>query len=244
MIEKIQGIVLGTVRHSDRHNVVTLYTRSRGRMAVLSAAGTGRTARMRNARLQPMAVIEADIDIRSGRDLPRLGQFAPVRVWREIYFHPVKSSLAMFAAEFLGRLMRDSAPDGVMWDYVLSALGVLDAAPAARLANWHIALLVSLLGFSGIMPDPDTWEPGRWLDMREGRFTAFPPPHADRLDPEGAAVAFSLERMDFLNAPRFRFSREERREVTRQLLRYFSVHFPGVANLRSPEILGEIFDGM
>lgn len=241
MTEKIQAIVLGTVRHTDRHNVVTLYTRTRGRMAVLSPSGAGRSARMRNARLQPMSVIETDIDIRNGRDLPRLGQFAPVCVWREICFNPVKSSLAMFAAEFLGRLMRDSSPDAATWDYIYSALQVLDASPASRLANWHIALLVSLLGFSGIMPDPSTWEPGRWLDMREGRFTVFPPSHADRLEPGYAAAARTLMRMDFFNAPRYRFSRAERREATSMLLRYFSIHFPGVANLRSPEILGEIF---
>lgn len=241
MIEKIQAIVLGTVRHSDRYNVVTLYTRSRGRMAVLSPAGAGRAARMRNARLQLMSVIEADIDIRNGRDLPRLGQFALSSVWREICFHPVKSSLAMFAAEFLGRLLRDSAPDEAMWDYVVSALRVVDASPVARLGNWHIALLVSLLGFSGIMPDPSTWDEGRWLDMREGRFTPFPPPHTDRLDPPYASIAYTLLRMNFLNAPHYKFTRAERHEVTDRLLRYFAIHFPGVANLRSPEILAEIF---
>ncbi|MDE6842842.1 MAG: recombination protein O N-terminal domain-containing protein [Muribaculaceae bacterium] len=39
-------------RHNDRHNVVTLFTRQRGRVAFLSTAGSSRSASRIPARLQ------------------------------------------------------------------------------------------------------------------------------------------------------------------------------------------------
>lgn len=242
MIEKIQAIVLGRVRHSDRNEIVTLYTRSRGRMAVVSACGAGKRGRMRSASLQPLAVIEADMDIRPQQELQTLRRFGSATVWRNIYFHPVRSSIVLFMAEFLGRLCRECSPDAAMWDFIYGSVAILDTAPTAQLANHHIALLVSLLSFSGIMPDVATWAPGRWFDMRGGVYCDFPPAHGDRLMPEDAAVSVKLLRMDFLNARRYRFSREQRRRITEALLRYYAVHFPGISGLRSLEILVEVFE--
>ncbi|MDE6682692.1 MAG: recombination protein O N-terminal domain-containing protein, partial [Muribaculaceae bacterium] len=50
-IERVTGIVTDIVRHNDRHNIVTLFRRSRGRVSFLSPAGSGKAGRARNARL-------------------------------------------------------------------------------------------------------------------------------------------------------------------------------------------------
>lgn len=99
--EKITGIVTDMIRHNDRHNVVTLFTRSRGRMSFLSPAGTGRTAAMRRAGLQLLSLVEAEVNVRGDRDLQLLGRFSSPHVWSDIYFNPVKSAVAMFLAEFI-----------------------------------------------------------------------------------------------------------------------------------------------
>lgn len=242
MTEKIQALVLGTVRHSDRYDVVTLFTRTRGRIGVLSSAGGGRAGRLRNARLQPLSLIETDLTLRgSGGGLPALRAFSPIEVWHNLYFNPVRSSVGLFAVEFLGRLLRDSAPDPGVWRAVVEWVAWLDRAPVDSLSNWHVWLLVSLLGMTGIRPDTGSWRPGRWLDMREGVWRDFPPSHGDRLDPEESEVAVKVLRMTARTAGCYRFGREGRRAVVDVLLRYYAVHFPGVAGLRSPDILAEVF---
>ena len=66
MLEKIEGFVIDIVRHNDRHNVVSLYTRSRGRMAFLVPVGKSRQGKARNAVITNMACLTADINIRGG----------------------------------------------------------------------------------------------------------------------------------------------------------------------------------
>ncbi len=113
MTEKITGIVLDITRHSDRLSIVTLYTRSRGRLSFLSPTGSGKAARLRQARLQPLTVIEADINFKPVAELQRLGPFSLYEVRGDIYFDPVKRLIALFLAEFLNRLLRATMPDEV-----------------------------------------------------------------------------------------------------------------------------------
>ncbi|MCH5214888.1 MAG: recombination protein O N-terminal domain-containing protein, partial [Muribaculaceae bacterium] len=51
MIERLEGIVTDLVKHNDTHNVVTLFTRTRGRMAFLVPVGKSKSGKMRNALL-------------------------------------------------------------------------------------------------------------------------------------------------------------------------------------------------
>lgn len=240
--EKIQGIVLDIVRHNDRHNVVTLYTREHGRMAFLSSAGTGRNARIRNARLMPLSAITAEVSLRGNRDLQFLGQVSLITPWSDLYFNPVKTSIVMFVAEFLNAFLRQTEPDAALWDYILASVSMLDRTrrPAA---NRHIAFLIGLLPFAGIQPALQDYDPAcrQWFDMREGRLMPTPPIHDDILDCNEVRAMVLLSRMTAANCSYFRFRQEERRRCLSLLLRYYSVHYPGLGNLKSPEILAETF---
>lgn len=240
MTEKIEGIVVAIVRHSDRHNVVTLYTRSRGRVSLLCSVGAGRNARLRNARLQLLSVIESDVSFRAGRDLTLLGQFAPARIWRDIYFSPPKMGLLFFLAEFLNRFLKTEGPETLTYDYIVEELQRLDNLRSG-VGNFHLSFLIGLLEISGISPDVAQYEKGDWFDMRNAEFTPFRPLHNDRLAPEEARVAAALLRLGRQGIMRLPLDRIRRAAILDSLLRYYSIHFPGLGQLTSMEILRELY---
>lgn len=228
------------VKHSDRHNVVTLFTRSRGRVALLTpASGSGKQARMRAARLQLLSVVEADINFRAGRDLSTLGSFAPARLWRGLYLSPEKCSLVFFLAEFLNRFLKAAAPEEAIWDYTVESLERLDAMERG-VGNFHISFLTGLLALSGVMPDWRGWRPRMWFDLRSGEFTPSIPTHPDRLAPAEARAAALMLRLGSRGMASLRASRESRRRILEVLLAYYGLHFPGASDLTSPEILRQL----
>lgn len=239
-IEKILGVVTDVVRHSDRHNVVTLYTRSQGRVALLSSAGNGKTARLRNASLMPLSVISADVNFNPTRELQFLGKFTREVLWKDLYFNPVKSAIGMFLAEFLNAYLRQSAPDPHLWDFIVASVSRLDGMRRG-LANFHLAFLIDFLGPAGIRPDLSEWRGDAWFDMRGGAMTIFPPGHRDSMPPSEAAVLPLLARMSLRTAPLFRLNAVQRRRLLQGLLHYYSLHFPGLSGLRSPAVLAEVF---
>ena len=239
-IEKILGIVTDVVKHSDRHNVVTLFTRHHGRVALLSSAGNGKTARIRNASLMPLSVISADVNFNATRELQFLGKFTREVLWKDLYFNPVKSAISMFLAEFLNTYLRHTPPDPALWDFIAESINCLDKAKKG-LANFHLAFLIDFLSYAGIQPDLSEWREDAWFDMQGGSMTLLPPPHRNSLTPGEASVLPLLSRMNLRTAPLFRFSAAQRRELLGKLLTYYSLHFPGLANLRSPAVLADVF---
>ncbi len=240
MTEKFIGIVLDITRHNDKHNIVTVYSRSRGRIVFLSPCGSGKSGKMRQSRLQPLAVIEGDIRFSQTAELQKLGAFTLSEVWTDIYFHPVKQMIALFLSEFLNRLLKASMPDESMWDYIVSSLRLFDAMKTG-IADFHIAFMASLLPFAGIQPDASQYEPGMVFDMRAGVFTDLLPPHHDFLSGEEARFAAKVSRINFFNIRALRLRGESRRMILSRLLTYYAIHYPGTSNLRTLEVIRDVF---
>lgn len=239
-LEKITGIVTDVTKHSDRHNVVTLFTREHGRVSLLSSTGTGKTARLRNASLLPLSVISTDINFKSSRELQFLGKFSRDILWHDLYFNPVKSAISLFLSEFINSYIRQSPPEPSTWDFIVAAITRLDLAQGG-LANFHLAFLIDFLNYAGIRPDLSEWRPDAWFDMQGGTMTIFPPAHRNYLSPGQTDFLPVLSRMNLRTAPLFHFSGEQRRRLLNGLLHYYSLHFPGMANLKSPAVLTEVF---
>lgn len=240
MREKVRGILLHTIRHNERSNILTFFTEGRGRMAFVSPAGSSKTARMRNARLAPLAIVESEINFRDNRELQMLGAVETPHPWRNIYFDPMKGAMAMFLAEFLNRLLRVSDADPAMWRFLVQAIGALDSMKRG-VANYHLAFLIRLLRFAGIEPDAGSWHPGRYFDMRAGEFTDSMPPHPDYLSPAESALLPLMTRMTFRNLHLFRFNVNERRRLLRVLMQYYALHLPVNTDMPSLDVLRELF---
>lgn len=244
MLEKIEGFVIDIVRHNDRHNVVSLYTRSRGRMSFLVPVGKSRQGKSRNAIITMMACLAADVNIRAGKELYHLGSPTPLRLWPGVYFNPVKTSILFFITEFCNRLLRQSPPDPLLWDYIFESMDTLEKTSAGRIANFHIAFLVRLLPFLGISPSTERPDSDFLFDMLSGSMIDPGRPAGTQrrilLPPNESAFIPLLERINFANMHRFRLSSAERRDILDGILRYYSLHLPVGTNLKSLEVLRDM----
>lgn len=241
MLTKISGILLRTVKHSDSADIITLFTRQRGRMSLISRTGKSKSARMRHAMLAPLAIIETEVNISESKDLNFLGQISTPHPWRNIYYDPTKSAMAFFLTDFLDKLLRTREEDLPLWHFLTKAIRTLDESDCP-MANFHIAFLINLLPILGIAPDMESFRHDRYFDMRDGCFTDMRPLHFDKLLPREAAAIPLLQRMNFRNFSKFKFNIEQRRILLQNLMRYYSIHLPVSENLKSLDILKELFD--
>ncbi len=239
-IEKIRGIVLNSIKHNDRHNIVSLFTETRGRISFISPIGSGKSGKIRNARLLPLSVVESEVKFKANDQLQFLGAVNPVYIWHDLYFNPMKSAITYFIAEFLNKYFKEASQDSMAWRFIVSAIDEFDRMDRSP-ANFHLWFLIRFLDFAGITPDFSNYKKGNCFDMRAGLPSIFIPPHSDRLTPSETEVISLLLRMNLTNFHKFRFSVNDRRRILEKLLKYYSIHYPGLGNLKSFEILSEIF---
>ncbi len=242
---RITGIVTDVIKHSDRHNVLTLFTRERGRMSFVTHGGGGKKGASRMAMMMPLSVVTADIQLDATRELQLLTGISRAEIWHDIYFNPVKSAIAIFMAEFLNAYLRFSEADPMLWDYTAVAIRHLDKSRKGT-ANRHIAFLTGMLPYAGISPDlsgfPFTRGKEIWFDMREGSLTDAPPLHRDTIRPQFSEYLSRIVRMNAANCHLFKFNAGQRRQILDNLIRYYAIHFPGMCTLKSPEVLKELFE--
>lgn len=244
MKERITGIVLSSIRHSDRYNVTNVYTLEKGRLALLTPAGPGKGGRQTASRLQPLSVIEAQVNISATRELCIPSGINLLRVWRSIYYEPEKTTVVIFISEFLSRLLHDATQEPNVWRYIEDSIDYLDSSyDRTAIANFHITFLLGMMRLMGIQPDLSDYAEGMEFDMQAG-ITVLPyriSRGRTRINAEKTSFLPKLQRMNFANSRHFHFNGKERSELLDLILKYYGCHFPGCYNLKSLDILKEVY---
>ena len=240
MYEKLRGVVLNTIRYSDKHNIVHIYTDGRGLMSFAVPLGKTQAARMRNALLMPRSLVDLEAGVRPGRDLAVLREIHRNFPLATIYSDPVKNAISLFISELLAHVIQEPEGNDPLFRYIEQAVQLLEQLPG-HVANFHICFLYHLGAHLGIQPNVESHHDGYWFDMTDGVFVPAPVSGHMNLQPSEAQVIHLLSRMTFSNMAVFRFNREERNRVLDVIISYYRLHNAAIGTLRSPDILKQLF---
>lgn len=237
---KTKAIVLRTTRLDDVKVIVDLLSREAGRVSVLcriSATGRGK---IKKQLFQPLTILEADLDQKPNATLLRFHDLRLAHPFVSLSCQPMKVPVALFLAEFLSFSTRDEQHNPLLYDYVEQSLLWLDTA-ADHYANFHLVFMMRLTRFIGFYPNLETPAHEAWFDLRSGTFTMTQPSHPDCLPPEEASKISLMMRMNYENMHLFRLSRDERNRCADLILLYYRLHVPRFPELRSLEVVRELF---
>ncbi|MCD7709949.1 MAG: DNA repair protein RecO [Porphyromonadaceae bacterium] len=241
MLDKTRGIVLHTVAYSDKMSIAQLYTERFGRASYLLPQSQNRRSRLLRPLFSPFSFLEIDSERQAGQDIFRIREARQVEVWNHLRTDPVKNAVTLFLAEMLTRLFREPEANPTFFDFLVQSIRLFDMMEEGK-ANFHLWFLFRLTAFLGFFPNTEHYEEGRFFDMMEGVFVALPPTHPHSLSPHEAAIFARLMRMNSHNLGHFRFNRDERCAILEQINRYYRLHQPDLPEIRSLEIMHELFE--
>ena len=244
MYQQLHCIALRRVRYADGRSILSAWSAEGGRVSFAIADGAGREAARRRALLMPLSLFECVADVRPGRDVSVMLDLRPMTVTAGIAADPAKGLVAMFVAEALDRVLRESAPDTALSEFIFGSVRALDAsAHRYTAANFPLVFLYHLGRYLGIAPDAGAWRPGRWFDMAAARFTdSAPAGAAEHALPSDAAQFIALlDRLTVATAARLPLPRTARRRALDEILRYYSLHHTPMESLRSLSVVSEVF---
>lgn len=241
MRDKLNGVVLGTVKCNERTNIVRIYTDRRGLMAFVAPQSATAAARMRNAMLLPLSLVEFEASGRPGNELYRFHDMRRMHPLAGIYGDPVKVTVAMFVAEVLTHTIQEREQNQTLYNYISTSVRLLDAMERG-VANFHICFLYGLGRMMGIEPDTHAYHAGYWFDIEGGTFAPSPTAGGRWVPPQTAAAVNSLSRMTWANLHLFRFSHTERTALLNAIIEYFRMHHASLGTLRSLDVLKQVFE--
>lgn len=235
-------IALRTVRYNDKNSILSAFTAERGRVSVLVSASGSKEARRRRALLMPLSVVDAEIDIRPGRDIFNLRDIRPLSSSLNIFSSHVKSAVAIFLADFLNSLLRQESGDQLLFEFLREEILALEAMDDTAAMNSHIGFLCRLSRFMGIQPDIGSYRNGSFFDMNDGLWRMSPPLHNAWLEQPESRIAFLV--LSRMASPAYTMDhvldcRTVRNRAIDILIEYYTIHFAKL-NLPSLDVLRDM----
>lgn len=237
---KARGIVLNTIKYGDTSMVAQLLTDCYGRQSymiqgVRSARGKG----SKMAHFQPMFALDFEGLISSKSELHRMREIHNGILLKSIPFDVRKSTIALFMAEVLYRLIGESEENRELFEFIWGSVEALDALNEG-VANFHLWFLANISHFLGFSPGNE-YQDGDWFDMREGLYTDVMPLHDEVCKPESAQLLARLLACRVDELGEIALSRSQRVDMLTSLVNYYSIHLDSIRRVESIRILQEVF---
>jgi DNA repair protein RecO (recombination protein O) len=150
-----------------------------------------------------------------------------------------RSSIALFISEILYKVIREEDVNKMLYSFIESSVTTLDSMTEG-ISNFHLWFLVAFTAYAGIGPTATTLK-NCYFDMISGQFTELLPMHPDYLEPYSATVLNRLLSMTAAELGRLHLAGAERSEMLEKMIKYYSLHLPGIRQIRSLQIMKEIF---
>jgi DNA repair protein RecO (recombination protein O) len=240
MIEKTPGIVLHQIKYGDTGLIVHLYTRRWGRLGIMVQGARSRSGKRRPALFQPLTLLDLDIDYKSSRELQQVREVRNSRPFIHLMADPVKSSIALFLAEILYKVLREEEANPDLYDFLSDHLQLLDLT-GEGVANFHLYFLVRLTRYLGFYPGEANGQPDLWFNLESGHFQPDRPPGGLFLSPENGSLLHGFMQSPPSRLAEIRLNRIQRNELLEALLRYYRFHLEGFGEVKSLPVLVSLF---
>lgn len=241
MIEKFDGIVLRTKRYSDTLMIADIYTRSHGRLSFLVPVSRSRNSKVRSVLFQPLSMLSFMASYKRGKPLSRINDVQPYSMYSTIPYDAVKSSIALFLAELLTFSLREEEGDEGLFNFLDRSFSLLDNLETGY-ADFHIVFMSQLLRYLGVYPNLEGNTSCSYLDLAQGSVVHVHPLHTNFLLPQDAQPFISVLQTGYESMHTLSLNRGLRGKYLAILLLYYRLHIPDFPQLRSLDVLREIFD--
>jgi DNA repair protein RecO (recombination protein O) len=238
MQQKTRGIVLRSLKYGDSGMIATIYTEAFGRMSFIMQGIHGKKSSVKGSLLKQLFLLEMEVDYKPGRELQRVKELKNISPFGAIPFGIVKSSLALFLAELLEKVLREEESRPDLFEFLFKSIQILDLLEDG-VNNFHLLFLIQLTRFLGFAPANNYSAVNPVFDMVAGNFVQLPPAHPWFLKTHESGILAQLIGMNYQNLSAFNPDQGSRNRWLDFILEYYGLHQGNKLNLKSLEILRE-----
>lgn len=236
MDDKVQGIVIQTVRYGDTSLVVKVLTRNFGMKSYMVKGALSHVSKNRAALFQQLNIISY---VESGKPNGNaLGYLKDVQLdyaYQTLPFEMNKSAIMMYVSELLGKTLVGQERNDDLYLFVMRSLQWLDLIERG-FANFPLFFTLELTRFLGFYPKTDYAE-GYCFDMMEGLFAPDYPMHPYYLGTSSSALLFRVLGLGIDEACQLPLNANQRRELMDGLMVFMRIHAPVMKTFQSHEVL-------
>ena len=241
MVERFDGIVLRTKKYSDTLMIADIYTRTHGRLSFLVPVSRSRKSKVRSVLFQPLSMLTFMASYKKGKQLSRISDVQPYSMYSTIPYDPVKSSIALFLAELLTYSLREEVDDEALFNFLDRSFSLFDSLETGY-SDFHLLFMSQFLHYLGVYPNLEENTPHCYFDLVQGTVVREHPIHKGFLMPQDAQPFISILQTGYESMHTLSLNRGLRGKYLTILLTYYRLHVPDFPQLKSLDVLKELYD--
>ena len=148
MIFKTRGIVFRFTKFQETSIIVSIFTDRFGLQSYIVNGVRSKSAKNKIALYQPLTLLNLVVYHREHANIERIREVSCLHPYHTLTSDIRKSTQALFIAEILNKTVREESHAGEVFDFLVDSLVTLDSLPG-RSENFHLLFLVQLSRFLG-----------------------------------------------------------------------------------------------
>jgi len=187
-----------------------------------------------------MFILDLEMNHKSSREMQTLKEFSVSFTPYSIYSDIRKSCVAIFLGEILTAVLKEESPHEDLFDFIEESIMYFEKSSGAY-ANFHIAFLAGLSSYLGFEPGLRNDVSETFFDLVNGIFVPIPPAHRNYASEEISGILADFFSSSYEEAGEIVLNGALRNEVLETIVKYYSLHLPGLKRIKSLEVLKEVF---
>jgi len=199
----------------------------------------GKKSSVKGNLLKQLFILGMEVDYKPGRELQRVKEIKNISPFGTIPFVIAKSSIALFLAELLDKVLREEESQPELFEFLFRSIQLLDLLEDG-INNYPLIFLVQLTRYLGFAPVNNFTVSNQYFDMIAGNFVPIPPVHPWFLQNPESSFLSQVIGMTFSNLPEFIANQELRNKLLGSVLEYYGLHTGNKLNIKSLDVLREV----
>lgn len=233
---KTAAIVLNATRYQEKSLIVKCFTKNYGlRTYFVRNAFSTRNKNLNSAYFQSLSQLILDATHKNKGTLEYINEIKLLHAYKTLTFDFYKSSIGIFLAEVLSASIKEEEPNEKLFLFLETAFVWLDEHELN--VNYHLWFMLQLTKYFGFYPD-DSDDCSLYFNPNEGSFTMQFTPNC--FNEDETLVFRNILKVQLTNV-NYSLTNLERRTGLKLMLRYFETHIVNFKQIKSIEILPDLF---
>lgn len=241
MNDKIQGIVIQSLRYGDTSLIVKVLTRNYGLQSYMVKGAFNRISKNKAGFFQDLNLIQY---VETGHsDRQALGYLKDVQlsfIYQSIPFVMNKSAILLFISELLSKTITEQERNEALFDFITHSMQWLDLVEHDY-ANFPLFFSLELTRHLGFYPKAN-YTNGACFDMMQGMFVHDYPLHPYFFDAVASSLFSFLINVPIEEACHVPIKVNQRRELLNGLIDYIRLHASTMKDFHSHEVLKTVLE--
>ncbi len=241
MSQKLQIVVLHTIKYRDSTLILQGYSNLGGRQSFVIRTGRGPKNYAALSQLHPLSIIDTELAGNPKGEMHNIKEYSAAYKLSEIRTNVQKSSIAIFISELIYRSIKEVEQNPDLFGFITSSIIRLEALETGY-ANFHPWFMVELCKQIGYTPDNNYSAETPYFDIISANFTNNPVLKDLSLNLKSSSILAMLLNTKPEYLYNLKINGNERYIFIQDMIKYLSHHIGYQIEVRSLSVLHQIFE--